>query len=73
MSEHRASAEVIGDGVWRDESFMAEFTGRLITFQTQSGHRMTLKQSVPVVQGQGYVLQYNAATGEGRCYPMVQP
>lgn len=62
---------VAGSGTVKYEPFIAEFTGKLITFQTRDNRRMTLKSAVSVVKGMGYMLMYNSGTGQGRVLPVV--
>ena len=62
---------VAGSGNVRYEPFIATFTGKMTTFQTHDHRRMTLQTAVPVVKGMGYMLMYNAETGQGRVLPVV--
>lgn len=62
---------VVGSGKVKYEAFIAAFTGKLIAFQTNDNRRMTLKTAVDVKKGMGYMLMYNAETGQGRVLPVV--
>ena len=55
------------------EPFIADFTGKLITFHTKEGKKIGLKRAVPVVRGRGYMLTYDAETGGGLVLPVVIP
>ena len=55
------------------EPIIGEFTGRLITFIGKEGKRITLKKPISIKKGQGYMLEINELTLEGRVIPVVTP